>query len=106
MENFFQNTLLCIHLDGVFEVLPVASAAYSEMRADRIRTAGTGDEDVHDFGTNVVFLFLDRSDKQAVPGDGVGNKYHFPPGPAKTGSSIDQLFNFRFERSRQWIPFD
>jgi len=106
MKNIFENAVLCIHLAGIFEVLPVASAAYSEMPTDRIHTAGTGGKDIHDIGTNVVFLFLDGTDKQAIPRDGVGNKYHFPPGPAKTGSSINQLFNFRFKRIRQGIQFD
>ena len=59
MEYFSQYLLFSMQLLWIIEMLPLATAAFSEMRADWIRSAGALKQDLNDFSPNVVFLLQD-----------------------------------------------
>jgi hypothetical protein len=53
IENLFEDQTLGLDLATVVEVLPVAPAAPPEIRARRRAAAGTGFQDLQDFGTGI-----------------------------------------------------
>jgi hypothetical protein len=105
MEDFFQYLPFCFYLPGVFQMLPVASAAPAEMGAFRSCSAGTCLENLDDLRPYVGLLFQNFANPQSVSGSGIRNKDDLSLMSAQTRSSVNDFINFNFKglrRSGQW----
>jgi hypothetical protein len=105
VKNLFEDLTLGFNLPGVFQLLPLASAASPEIRAPGLYPSTAGFKNPNGFSAEECLLFLDRPHQEAVSRDGKRDKDHFPFPPAQTRASIDELFNSDPERSRRTTRF-
>jgi hypothetical protein len=93
MHCFFEDPSLGFYLSQIFQLLQVASAAFSEMRAYRRHTPISGLQDLRYFRTNERLFFFDRAHAQAIAGNRERHKDHLALVFAKPHASIDEFLN-------------
>ena len=97
MKGLFQDLSLGFHLTGIFQLLPVTSSAFCEMRAGRRDPSVSRFDYLDDFCPDICLFFSNRTHKKAVSRYRERHKNHFAVMPAKTGAAIDKLLNSDME---------
>ena len=105
MEDLFEDLPLSFDLPGIFQLLPVTSAAFCEMRAYWRDPSISRLEDFDDFCLDKCLFFGNRTHKQAISGDRERHKDHFSLMSAKARASIDELLNCGFECFQRFSGF-
>ena len=72
MKKLFKNQPFGFHLKWIFDMLPGAAAAFSEMPALRRNAPVARRQDFENSGANIVLFFRAYSRKNFVSGNGIG----------------------------------
>ncbi len=93
MHCFFEDPSFGFYLSQIFQLLQVASAAFSKMRASRRHTPVSGLQDLGYFCSNERLFFFDRAHAQTIAGNREGHKDHLALVFAKPHASVDEFFD-------------
>lgn len=105
MEDLFEDLSLGFHLPGIFQLLPVTSSAFCEMRASWRDPSVSRLDYLDDFCPDICLFFSDWVHKKAVFRYRERHKDHFAIMPAKACASIDELLNRCFEHFYNFSGF-
>ena len=97
MQGFFQDPPLEFKLLRILQMLPLASAANSEMRARGILPSGSGLQKLDDGGARKVPFLFRETHPDPVARSGEWDKDHLALMAAETGAAVDQLVDFDFK---------